>query len=104
MVCATITTDFEVVRFPERRIWALSAEGAFLVIPIVALALLRAFPQRSLGIAIAATNLLGLILNANHAVVGAQVATSIWTLTAMMGYPPRYSRGDGVRRPWRRSV
>jgi len=69
MVCATITTAFELVRFPERRGWALASEAAFLVVPTLALVLLRAFPQRSIGIGIAATNLLGLILNLYHAVV-----------------------------------
>jgi len=88
VVCGAITTVFELLRFPERRIWALASEAAFLVIPIVALALVRAFPQRSIGIGIVATNLLGLILNLYHAVVGAQVATSIWTLTALLAVPP----------------
>ena len=88
VVCGAITTVFEVLRFPERRGWALAAGAAFVVIPAVALALVRAFPQRSIGIGIVATNLLGLILNAYHAIVGAQVATSIWTLTALLGAAP----------------
>jgi PAS domain S-box-containing protein len=88
VACGVITTVFEVLRFPERWSWALASEAAFLVIPIVALALVRAFPQRSIGIGIAAANLLGLILNVYHAVVGAQVATSIWTLTALLAVPP----------------
>lgn len=88
VACGAITTGFELLRFPERWNWALASEAAFVVIPIVALALVRAFPQQSIGIGIAATNLLGLILNTYHAIVGAQAATSIWTLTALLGVTP----------------
>jgi PAS domain S-box-containing protein len=87
-VCAAMTTVFEMLRFPERQSWALAAGAAFVVIPAVALALVRAFPQRPIWIGIGAANLLGLVLSAYHAIVGAQIATSIWTLTALLGAAP----------------
>jgi PAS domain S-box-containing protein len=84
VACATCATILEVLRFPERRAWMLASDATFLVIAAGALTLLRAVPQRSVGIAIAAVNVLGLILNAYHAIVGAQPAMCIWTLTALL--------------------
>jgi len=82
--CAAFATIFEVLRFPERHAWMLASDAAFLAIAAGTLALLRAFPQHSIGIAIAVVNVLALILNAYHAIVGAQVELCIWTLTALL--------------------
>ncbi len=84
LACAAFGTVLELLRFPERQVWILSADTTYLVVAVSTLILLRAFPQRSVAIGIVAVNLLGLILNAYHVVVGAQVAMCIWTLTALL--------------------
>ncbi len=84
VACGGLAAVFEILRFPEREAWMLGAEASYVVIAIGTLALLRALPHRSVGILIGAINVLGLILNAYHAIVGAQVAMCIWTLTALL--------------------
>jgi PAS domain S-box-containing protein len=84
LACAAFATVLELVRFPERRAWMLAADATYLAVAAGTLAMLRAFPQRSIGIMIGAVNLLGVILNLYHVMVGAQVAMCVWTLTALL--------------------
>ena len=88
VACGAIATLFEVLRFPERRFWMFATEASFIAIGVAMLGLVRAFPRRCIGIGIAVVNLLGIILNAYHAVVGAQVAMCIWVLTALLCTAP----------------
>jgi PAS domain S-box-containing protein len=84
VACAATGTLLEVYRFPERRIWILALDATFLAIAAGTLALLRALPERRIGIGIVAVNVLGLILNGYHALVGAPVAVCLWTLTGLL--------------------
>lgn len=81
---AAIATVLEVLRFPQRRGWMLAADAAMLVLggTAVGLSLLR--PKRVILISILVVNLLGLVLNGYHAIVGAQLGLCIWTLTALL--------------------
>jgi len=88
VACGAIATVFEILRFPDRRFWMLSTEASFILIGLAMLALVRAFRRRCIGIGIVVVNLLGLILNAYHALVGAQVAMCIWVLTALLCTAP----------------
>jgi signal transduction histidine kinase/ActR/RegA family two-component response regulator len=85
LATATIATVFEVLRFPERRGWMLAADGAMLVLGTIAVGVSLLRPQRVIVVTVVVVNLLGLVLNAYHAVVGAQLGLCIWTLTALLG-------------------
>lgn len=84
VACAACGALLELLRFPERRPWVVAIDATFGVLIVGTLGLLRAFPQRSVGIVIAAVNLLGLALNGYHAGVGAPVAVCLWTLTGLL--------------------
>jgi PAS domain-containing protein len=83
-----MATLIEVLRFPERRVWMLSTAVLLVTIALAMLALVRAFPRRCIGIGIAVVNLLGFVLTAYHAVVGAPVAMNVLVLTALLCTPP----------------
>ena len=84
VVCGAVATVFELLRFPERRWWMFGADAAYWTIAGMSLAIIRRRPQASVHVMIVVSIVLGLILNAYHAIVGAQVAMCVWTLTALM--------------------
>jgi PAS domain S-box-containing protein len=79
-----IATVFEVLRFPERLWWMLGADAVYSVLAAMCISTVRVRPDKSVVVGAVATNLLGLVLNAYHAIVGAQIAMCIWTLTALL--------------------
>jgi signal transduction histidine kinase/ActR/RegA family two-component response regulator len=81
---ATLATIFEILRFPERRLWMLVADAVFVVIGGAAVALARRRPDAAIPVSIVAANLLGIVLNAYHAIVGAQLGFCVWTLTGLL--------------------
>jgi PAS domain S-box-containing protein len=86
--CGAIATVFELLRFPERRVWMLLTAVLLVAIALATLALVRAFPRRCIGIGIAVVNLLAIVLTTYHAVVGSPVAMCVWVLTALLCTPP----------------
>jgi signal transduction histidine kinase/ActR/RegA family two-component response regulator len=85
LATAALATVFEVIRFPERRGWMLAADAAMLVLGAAAVGFSLLRPQRVIVVSIVIANLLGIVLNGYHAVVGAQLGLCIWTLTALLG-------------------
>ncbi len=121
--CGAAATVFEVLRFPERLWWMLGSDLAFWVLAAAGIVLVRVRPEASVAVMVVIVNVLGLLLNAYHAIVGAQVAMCIWTLTALMcsssvllawgwraqafaaggvvlGYPLMLNGGPSVVLPW----
>lgn len=82
--CLACGTILELLRFPERRAWVFGLDATLVVLAFATVALLRVFPQRSVAIVIAAVNVAGLLLNGYHAIVSAQVAACLWTLTGLL--------------------
>ena len=83
--CLACGTILELLRFPDRRVWVFGLDATLVVITVTTLGLLRAFPKRSVAILVAAVNAAGLLLNGYHAIVSAQVAACLWTLTGLLG-------------------
>ena len=75
---------FDIVRFPQRTPWMLSFAAGFLTLAALCLVLVRRYPTRSTPLLIAFVNLVGMALNAYHAIVGAAVAMCLWTLTGLL--------------------
>jgi len=86
--CGAMATVFEVLRFPERRLAMLLTDALILVVTLVALVLIRAYPRRCIGIGILVVNALGIVLTAYHALVGAPVEMYVWVTTALLCTPP----------------
>ena len=82
--CVAIATMFEVVRFPERRVWMLGFAAGFALLTALAHLLLRRRPAWTLPVLLAFVNIIGVALNAYHALVLAPVALCLWTLTALL--------------------
>src|SRR5262245_58016305 len=82
--CAAVATFLEILRFPERRSWMLGADAIFLVIIASTFSLVRARPRWSIPVVVIAANVIGVVLNAYHAIVHAEVAMCVWTLTALV--------------------
>jgi PAS domain S-box-containing protein len=83
-VCVVLSTVFDIARFPEREPWMLGFAAAFLALAMACLALVRRVPERSVATLIVFVNLIGMGLNAYHAIVGAAVAMCLWTLTGLI--------------------
>lgn len=84
LACAGVSTVFEVLRFPERRGWMLASDAVLLGIALGALAIVRVRADWSIPVLVVCVNLVGVVLNAYHAVVGAEIAMCVWTLTALL--------------------
>src|SRR5258706_6046059 len=80
LVCVTLGGAFYIARFTERRDWMLGFGGAFFILAGVCWASIRWRPRWSIETLIAFVNVIGIGLNAYHAVVGAPVAMCLWTL------------------------
>jgi PAS domain S-box-containing protein len=82
--CVGLATVFEVVRFPERRVWMLGFAAGFALLTTATRLLLRRRPAWTLPLLVGFVNVVGVALNAYHAIVLAPVAPCLWTLTALL--------------------
>jgi PAS domain S-box-containing protein len=82
--CAAMSTFFEIARFPERRTAILLLDGVLLAVVAAGLAWVRVRPASSVRVMIWSTNVFGVLLNAYHAAVNAEVAMCIWSLTGLL--------------------
>src|SRR5689334_23381844 len=82
--CVVLSSIFDIARFPEREFWMLTFAAVFLALAALCFALVRRYPERSVPILIVVVNLIGMGLNAYHAIVGAAVAMCLWTLTGLI--------------------
>jgi PAS domain S-box-containing protein len=96
LVCVVMSSAFEIARFPERRDWMLSFAAGFFVLSALCWMLLRRYAARSIEIMIVFVNVVGVALNAYHAIVGAPVAMCLWSLTGLMCSTAVFLRWGGV--------
>jgi PAS domain S-box-containing protein len=96
VVCVVLSSGFEIARFPDRRVWMLGFAAAFLVASGLCWLALRRYATRTVEILIVFVNVIGMALNAYHAIVGASVAMCLWTLTGLMGSAAVFLRWGGV--------
>jgi PAS domain S-box-containing protein len=85
LTCVTISSIFEIARFPERARTMLTFAVAFVVLAAVCVVLIQRARAWSIVILIVFVNLIGVALNVYHAIVGAPVAMCLWTLSALLG-------------------
>jgi len=88
VTCGAMSTLFEVLRFPERRFEMFLTAALIVAITLIALAMIRAYPRRCIGIGILVVNALGIVLTVYHALVGAPVEMYVWVTTALLCTPP----------------
>jgi len=95
LAAAAISTAFEFVRFPERRL-AMGAVAAFYAVLVAATgATLARRPAWAIPVLVAFLNVIGVVINVYHARVDASVAMCVWVLTALLC-------GAAVLLPWGR--
>ncbi|HLY37390.1 MAG TPA: ATP-binding protein [Candidatus Binatia bacterium] len=95
LTCLGISTFFEIVHFPERRLLMSGFAAGFLAIVAVAWIVIRRRPQWSIFVLVATVNLIGAGINVYHALAGASVAMCIWVLTGLIA-------SSAVILPWGR--
>ncbi len=83
-VCVVLSSIFDIARFPERTTWMLTFAAAFLALGTICLLVVRRFAGWSVPVLIVFVNLIGMGLNAYHAIVGAAVGLCLWTLTGLI--------------------
>ena len=96
LACVAISTTFEMVRFPERRAWMLSFAGAFVLLAGLCALLLRRYRAWTTEILIVFVNIVGVALNAYHAIVGSPIGPCLWTLTGLLASAPVFLRWGGL--------
>ena len=96
LACLFLSAFFEMLRFPERRPWMAGFGLGFVLLVAFTWMLVRHRPRWSPWLLVAFVNVVGVALNAYHAIVGAQLAMCIWTLTGLLG-------ASAVILPWGRS-
>jgi PAS domain S-box-containing protein len=96
LVCVTLGGAFDIARFPERRDWMLGFGGAFFILAGLCWSSIRWRPRWSIETLIAFVNVIGIGLNAYHAVVGAPVAMCLWTLTGLLASTAVFLRWGAV--------
>src|SRR5690242_14811801 len=84
LTCLGISTFFEFVHFPARRLWMSGFATGFVAVIGVAWTLVRRRPQATIPVLVTTVNLLGAGINVYHALVGASVAMCIWVLTGLI--------------------
>ena len=84
IACVTLSTGFEIARFPERRDWMLGFAGVSALLAAASQLLLQRHRTWSTVILLVFLNVVGMGLNAYHAIVGASVAMCLWTLTGLL--------------------
>ena len=90
-----LSGTFEAFRFPERRLWMLTFFLAFAALAASAWIVARRWPRRTIVAGVILVNLVGIGINAYHAIVHAPVTMCVWVLTALLA-------GAGVLLPWGR--
>jgi len=83
-LCVVLSSIFDIARFPERTPWMLGFAAVSLALATICLLLVRRYADSSTLILIGFVNLIGMGLNAYHAIVGAPVAMCLWTLTGLV--------------------
>jgi PAS domain S-box-containing protein len=96
LACLFLSAFFEMIRFPERRPWMAGFGLGFVVLVAFTWTLVQHRPRWSPWLMLGFVNVVGVGLNAYHAIVGAQLAMCIWTLTGLLG-------ASAVIIPWGRS-
>jgi PAS domain S-box-containing protein len=84
LVCTTISTVFEVLRFPERRAWMLGFYAGFVALVAIGFPLIRRRPALAVPVLVVFVNAIGVGLNVYHAVVAAPVAMDMLVVTALL--------------------
>jgi signal transduction histidine kinase/CheY-like chemotaxis protein len=84
LACAGVSTVFEILRFPERQGAMLAFDAVVLAIAFCALAMVRVRADWGIPVLIACVNAVGVALIAYHAIVGAEIAMCVLTLTALL--------------------
>src|SRR5262249_8719372 len=79
-LCVVLSSVFDIARFHERAPWMLGFAAFFLALATVCFAVVRRYPAMGVPILVVFVNLIGMGLNAYHAIVGAAVAMCLWTL------------------------
>jgi PAS domain-containing protein len=90
-----ISGTFEAFRYPERRLWMLTFFLAFAALAASAWIVARRWPRWTILASVVLVNLVGIGINAYHAIVHAPVTMCVWVLTALLA-------GAGVLLPWGR--
>jgi len=76
-ICLGISTFFEILHFPERRLLMSAFAAIFVAIVGVAWTLIRRRPEWSVVVLVVTVNLIGAGINVYHALAGASVAMCI---------------------------
>src|SRR4029077_2819600 len=84
LVCLALSTFFEMIRFPERRMWMGLFAAAFVALAGGAWVGIRRRPDWTIPVLVGFVNLIGAGVNVYHAIVGASVAMCVWALTAVI--------------------
>src|SRR5438067_13293475 len=82
--CLALSALFETVHFPDRRGWMAAFAVGFLALVAVAWEALRRRPAWTLPVLVSFVNVVGVALNAYHAIVGASLASCVWVLTGLV--------------------
>jgi PAS domain S-box-containing protein len=82
--CAALATVLEIVRFPERRIAMLAADGVFALAIAVGSWSARRRPAAMPTVLTLGAIVTGVVQSAYHAAVGAPPAVCVWTITAVL--------------------
>ena len=96
LACVAVSTVFEIARFPERRDWMLSFAGGFVLLAAICQLLVHRYRAWTIEILIVFVNVIGMALNAYHAIVGAPVAMCLWTLTGLLASTAVVLRWGGL--------
>jgi PAS domain S-box-containing protein len=93
--CVGVSTVFEFLRFPERRLLMTAFAAGFALLAGMTAAALRGRPERTVVALVTFVNVVGVAINVYHAMVGAPAAMSVWVLTALLA-------SSAVLLPWGR--
>jgi hypothetical protein len=85
LACLFLSALFEMLRYPDRRGWMAGFAAGFVVLVALTWTLVARRPRWGPWLLVAFVNVVGVALNAYHAIVGAPVAMCVWTLTGLLG-------------------
>jgi PAS domain S-box-containing protein len=84
LACVGISTTFEFLRFPGRRPIMGAFAAGFTLLTAMTAAALRRWPARTVTVLVVFVNVVGVGMNAYHALVAAPAAMCVWVLTALL--------------------